>query len=270
MADYLTEAAKGKLQDLFLDENIKMHIRTNDNLRNRLMKNLKSNSILTRKWLDVAREPEEVIKLMDRDKITQEHSQIVAEWTEGMAEYLNIDRKRAWEAGIYHDIGKLWIPDRVKYWEFAAPEPNPYALEEIRFGHALLGEVMAKLAELPEHLLYAIGYHHDRKHPDGYPHLAFTLPDEVKALQVANEVYPKVVQVADAAQALQDKNRKELSWFKRNGVEIKEKEDIYRFLVKGVYTGWFEKPYVDAFLKLSGLDEDRIHDLYQKMEKKAL
>ncbi|MEM5798146.1 MAG: HD domain-containing protein [Candidatus Aenigmatarchaeota archaeon] len=266
MVTYLVESGKRILDEILAGGNIKDDIPANTLLITSIKDSIGARADILKDFVAYSTEVDVISKMLrENDSSTAEHSFGVAEICDGMAGYLNLNRAIAKNSGLYHDFGKLFIPEGIKNQEMkTGKDIEPFDLEFVRYGHVLIGEVLAVLGEVDEHLKYAMAYHHDKRNHKGYPHKVFELPDETKALQVADAVqYKNIVKVADVAHALTDKNRKNMQWYRRNGVDIQNKYDVFGFLIKGVYEGDFEEKYVNAYLKFAGLKEDEIKELYR-------
>lgn len=102
------------------------------------------------------------------DTYANGHSSRVAECAIKIGKEMGLavpELKRLKDAAIFHDIGKIWIPDYLLHKE------GPLSSDEFSLvrTHPLLGaEIMASLPSLKE-LAPAVLYHHERFDGKGYP-----------------------------------------------------------------------------------------------------
>lgn len=104
----------------------------------------------------------------NKDRYTREHSQTVTQYAISLARELGfrgemLERLRT--AALLHDVGKLGVPDRI------LRKPGPLTPDEnlIIQQHPSFGVLLVNPVSLPQEVLSAIKYHHERYDGTGYP-----------------------------------------------------------------------------------------------------
>lgn len=126
-----------------------------------------------------------------KDRPTYEHSIGVARYAAATGRALGLDRatvKRLWLASLLHDVGKLYLPDRLLQ---TSGVLDTAEFDQVR-EHAVVGfELMRVVPELAPYL-EAIRHHHERwdgtGYPDGLARAAIPLEGRVIAVADAFDV----------------------------------------------------------------------------------
>lgn len=88
----------------------------------------------------------------------------------------------AYEAGFFHDIGKIVLPANL--WNKPFP-CGKHELKKIRM-HPILGRAIGKRLGLPNKILDCIEMHHERVDGGGYPHGITDIPLLVQVISVVD------------------------------------------------------------------------------------
>lgn len=99
---------------------------------------------------------------------TDEHSARVAQWTKITAITMgctDLDAQSYFWAGLFHDIGKIGVPDGVLI------KPGPLSEEEwiVMKLHPIIGANIVKVWNLIEHIAPVIRSHQEKYDGNGYP-----------------------------------------------------------------------------------------------------
>lgn len=109
-------------------------------------------------------------RIKRRDDYTAQHCINASVLSLGLAHALDWDEKKiehAGLAGLLHDLGKLRIDDKI------LNKPGPLTDEEYEIvkTHTTLGhKLLADEGQLPDAVIHAVLYHHERPDGGGYPH----------------------------------------------------------------------------------------------------
>lgn len=88
----------------------------------------------------------------------------------------------AYEAGYYHDLGKIVLPAHL--WNKPFP-CTAHEIHKIRM-HPILGRVIGQQIGLPHHILECIEMHHERVDGGGYPYGRTDIPLLVQVISVVD------------------------------------------------------------------------------------
>lgn len=144
---------------------------------------------------------------------------------------LGLDKKEIkliTEAAKFHDVGKIYIPDRILY------KPARLTKDEFKIiqDHTVIGYKMINNSDLDQELKkYAAEialHHHERIDGSGYP-------DQLKEKEIKNWV--QIVALADVYTALRGKRVYKPSYSPKDAIEIIEKG----------HCGKFSDEFLDAF-----------------------
>ena len=103
-----------------------------------------------------------------RDKYTEGHSQRVAEYARYIAKVIGLDndfQKDIFAAGLFHDVGKIGIPDIVLL-KPGKLSPNEYKIMKL---HSVFSYEILKNIEMLKSVIDGIKAHHERWDGTGYP-----------------------------------------------------------------------------------------------------
>lgn len=139
-----------------------------------------------------------------RDQYTKGHSQRVSALAVKIANKMGMNKQQVEElriAGILHDIGKVGISDRILL------KKGPLTKEEydeIKKHPAISNRILHSIG-LPDRILKAVAFHHERYDGGGYP---FGLTNESLGYE------PQIIAVADAFDAMTTLRpyKKPMSW----------------------------------------------------------
>ena len=150
----------------------------------------RQNERLTQAYMQTIETLRFVVEL--KDKETKGHSERVSVLAAALATELGMDEAEAEsirQAGLFHDIGKIQIPDAV----LLKPEPlldEEYAMIK---EHPVTGEKILSTFRPFAHMLPIVRGHHERYDGTGYP-------DGLKGEEIA--LGARVISVADAFDAM--------------------------------------------------------------------
>ncbi|MCX5701071.1 MAG: HD domain-containing protein [Candidatus Omnitrophica bacterium] len=151
----------------------KVNLETNDELEelaeafNKMTDELKASRIkLEKYYLDTIHALAGAIEA--KDPYTKGHSERVAQYAVGVAEYLNFSKSDILllqEACILHDIGKIGVPESI------LTKPGPLTSDEwkIMKMHPQVGADILKFIEFLRPGLSIVSGHHERQDGQGYP-----------------------------------------------------------------------------------------------------
>jgi HD-GYP domain-containing protein (c-di-GMP phosphodiesterase class II)/uncharacterized membrane protein len=133
-----------------------------------------------------------IVSLDARDHYTAGHSAAVAVYSRDVAREVGLSedqQRRAYLAGLMHDIGKVGLPPGIlEKAEALSPEE-----EELMKQHVLIGERILSPVRLFGSLAPAVRHHHERFDGEGYP-------DGLSGREIP--VLARLVAVADAYNAM--------------------------------------------------------------------
>lgn len=122
-----------------------------------------------------------------RDIYTRGHSDRVSHYAQLIARAMGkdqayIDRIRV--AGLFHDIGKISIPDRILLKD---SKLTPEEYENVKY-HALRGRQMLEVVSVFKDIAYIVECHHERPDGKGYPNglLKDAIPEESHIISIAD------------------------------------------------------------------------------------
>ncbi|HJJ11911.1 MAG: HD-GYP domain-containing protein [Clostridia bacterium] len=103
-----------------------------------------------------------------KDPYTKGHSDRVSQYAVLLGKKLNLpddDIEKLKIGGLFHDIGKIGIPDSILLKESKLTDEEYTKIKD----HPLIGYNMLAHAEMFKHILDIIKYHHERFDGSGYP-----------------------------------------------------------------------------------------------------
>jgi putative two-component system response regulator len=162
-----------------------------------------------------------------RDPYTAGHSGRVAEYADQIAERVGLEgpaRKDLRRGALFHDLGKIVIPDAILRKPGTLTEEERSVVEEHPVvGHDLLSPMKTLRQTLP--IVY---HHHERLDGSGYP-------DGIYGSDIPMAV--RIVTVADVFDALTSE---------RSYREARSTETAFEILSDGVTKGWWDRDAVNA------------------------
>lgn len=164
-----------------------------------------------------------------KDTYTKGHSERVAHYSALIAENMcwsREDVKRLYEIALLHDVGKIWMPDKILLKETDLSDDEM----EIMKTHTTIGADILKNITTLKDLELGARYHHERFDGKGYP-------EGLKGVEIP--LVARIICVADSFDAMSS-NRCYRTKLKS--------EKIQRELLKG-RGRQFDPEVVDAFLK---------------------
>ena len=174
-----------------------------------------------------------------RDTYTAGHSGRVADYADGIAARMKLDRAARLEirrGALFHDLGKVVIPDSV------LGKPGPLTLEERRIieRHPIAGyEVLAPMRTM-RGILPIVYHHHERLDGSGYP-------DGISGDAITPAI--RIVTVSDIFDALTST---------RSYREALTVATAFETLNDGVRKGWWDGEVVDELRGSLGVTRSRI------------
>lgn len=183
-----------------------------------------------------------ILALESRDSYSKNHSARVSKMSAFIAQCLNLDKKQEEKiknAGLFHDIGKIGIPDSVL---LKAGRLDDREFSVIK-NHPVISEQICKPIHFFKPLLPIIRGHHERFDGCGYPDHKYKEEIPLGA---------RIVAVADAFDALTSTRSY------RNAFPLDKALSIMK---DGAGTQW-DKEIVDCFL--NSFSEDKIIDIYSQ------
>lgn len=149
----------------------------------------------------------------NKDHYTRRHSETVASYSLALARELGFTEESSSQlevAALFHDVGKLCVPDRI------LRKPGPLTADERRIleQHPAFGALLVNPVSLPEPVLDAIRYHHERYDGLGYPEglkgagipltaRILAVADAFSAM-IADRPYRKALPIAEAVEQIRD------------------------------------------------------------------
>lgn len=117
-----------------------------------------------------AKDTDELVRIMERhDTITADHLRRVGELSYQVADAYGADRKIARDAGRAHDVGKLFVGEKLH-----ALDLNEADREYLKHGHALAGVAVCNFRRLrgnplPPEVEEGMKFHHTSRTGESYP-----------------------------------------------------------------------------------------------------
>lgn len=178
-----------------------------------------------------------------KDNYTKDHSQNVSKLCVMFANYLNLsedDVENLRIAALFHDIGKIGIPDNILQKEGKLTDTE---YETIKL-HPVIGANIFSSTDIFKHIAPIIVAHHERVDGTGYP-------NNLKGNEIP--YLAKILTICDCFDAMVSKR----SYKEKMTIEYAIEQ-----LNKGAGTQ-FDKELVDSFIKLINEKRDIFEEIYK-------
>ena len=179
-----------------------------------------------------------------KDPYTRGHSDRVAEYSELIGKYLNLsedDLHILKIGGLFHDIGKIGIPDSILLKE-SKLDDNEYS--QIK-NHPMIGVHMLGDANIFKDIIPMVKHHHERFDGRGYPS------------QLAGEDIPLIARIAAVADTF-DAMTSKMSY--RNALPL----DVVKEEIKRCSGTQFDPKLAELFLEILDNNFDEIAEIQNK------
>lgn len=201
-----------------------------------VLTNYANTALLNNNYLEMIKA---IRKMVDaRDIYTSGHSDRVSYLAHRLAMYMGKDDafcERVRVAGLFHDIGKLAVPDRILLSDQRLEDEDRQIINK----HPLYGYNMLESLSLFKNITEIIYSHHERIDGKGYP-------DGLKGDEIPEEA--RMITIADAFDAMSSHRRYRQS---------KTHEEAIEELIRCSGTQ-FEAEYVKHFIAMLSEDRDAI------------
>jgi putative nucleotidyltransferase with HDIG domain len=141
---------------------------------------------------------------------TREHCYRVANIVKEIAEYTDIGLSPdiAFLCGLYHDVGKIYLPDRLLKSEYLNSADSEAVKEHVYFGHKFIMESKELINMNSGHkkmLALCAGYHHENGRETGYPR-GYNINDLplIVGLVAIVDIYDKMTQLERYKRIMQE------------------------------------------------------------------
>jgi len=174
-----------------------------------------------------------LVRLKGKDEYTYMHSVAVCVLMIALARELALTEEQILQAGVaglYHDVGKMAVPDEILNKPGALSEDEFVVMRKhTEFGHAIL----SRSKQIDEVCLDVCLHHHEKVDGSGYPH-------KMNGSEIS--VFAKMAAVCDVYDAVTSDRPYRAGW--EPGVSLHRMAQ---------WTGHFDAPILNAFIKCIGI-----------------
>lgn len=198
-----------------------------------------TNTVLEKAYLELV----ETLRLAveAKDTYTRGHSERVSAYSVLIGEKMELSSRRLKTlkiGGIFHDVGKIGVPDSILLKEDKLTDDEYSKIKK----HTVVGAEMLEPVSYFKNVLPIIKYHHERYDGTGYP-------EGLKGEKIP--ILARIVAVADSFDAMTSKRSY------RNSLSLKK---VKTELEKGKGTQ-FDPQIADVFLDIIENDYDKIKEI---------
>lgn len=179
-----------------------------------------------------------------KDKYTRGHSERVADFMVLIGKYMNLseeDLKLLHLGGLFHDIGKIGVPDKILLKEGSLTDDE---YSEIK-NHPAIGKHILSNAKIFQEIIPIVYHHHEKYDGNGYP-------EQLKGEEIP--LFARIAAVADTYDAMTSKRSY------RNALPI----EYVRNEIEKCKGTQFDPKIADVFLEILDKHYDEILDIMKR------
>ncbi len=179
-----------------------------------------------------------------KDKYTRGHSERVADFMVLIGKYMNLseeDLKLLHLGGLFHDIGKIGVPDKILLKEGSLTDDE---YSEIK-NHPAIGKHILSNAKIFQEIIPIVYHHHEKYDGNGYP-------EQLKGEEIP--LFARIAAVADTYDAMTSKRSY------RNALPI----EYVRNEIEKCKGTQFDPTIADVFLEILDKHYDEILDIMKR------